>query len=131
MFVIFIFYSACIRASVIMMHLYPHSFSSLSFIILNYLMLQNIQSCSLSASKIPCKNRTINAIGPPQSDNKTKNVTFFVHIATDSSFKNAKIFWCFVDIIYLIFQTAHQEMMIKSGKAMGNEGFTKLQGLYM
>lgn len=62
----------------------------------------------------------------------TKSIPlFFVHIATDPSFKTAKIFWCFVDAIYLIFQTAHQKMMIKFGKATGNESFTKLQRLYM
>lgn len=57
--------------------------------------------------KIPHKNRTMNATCLLQSHNKTKNVSFFVHIAAESSFKNSKIFQCFVDVIYLILQTAH------------------------
>lgn len=42
-----------------------------------------------------------------QSHNKTKSVSFFVHIAADPSFKNGKIFGCFINIINLILQTAH------------------------
>lgn len=77
------------------------------------------------------KNRRTNAISLLQSDNTPKNVTFLVHIATDPFFKAAKIFWCFVNIIYLILKTVHQEMMIKPGEAMENEGFTKLQAPYV
>lgn len=57
--------------------------------------------------KIPHKNRTVNATGLLQSHNKTKNVSFFGHIAEDASFKNSKIFQCFVNPIYLILQTTH------------------------